>query len=129
MPELLLKSTNIKLGWIRVHVGYSGKPRRQHRRTPTYIPAPRSHMKSILQTECITRWQTEWDNGETGRSVYNILPKVKITLSPWQMPEIMFVTGRGPFPTCLKRFNIRNSDSCEIPYTMLQTACLQPHTT
>ncbi|GBO11086.1 hypothetical protein AVEN_12184-1 [Araneus ventricosus] len=24
----------------------------------------------------------------------------------------MFVTGHGPFPTFLKRFNIRNSDSC-----------------
>ncbi|GBL83346.1 hypothetical protein AVEN_110660-1 [Araneus ventricosus] len=24
----------------------------------------------------------------------------------------MFVTGHGPFPTYLKRFNIRNSDSC-----------------
>ncbi|GBM80200.1 hypothetical protein AVEN_8331-1 [Araneus ventricosus] len=24
----------------------------------------------------------------------------------------MFVTGHGPFPTYLKRFNIRSSDSC-----------------
>ncbi|GBM81867.1 hypothetical protein AVEN_219823-1 [Araneus ventricosus] len=29
-----------------------------------------------------------------------------------QKPEIMFVTGHGPFPTYLKRFKIRNSDSC-----------------
>ncbi|GBL95164.1 hypothetical protein AVEN_253504-1 [Araneus ventricosus] len=25
----------------------------------------------------------------------------------------MFVTGHGPFPAYLKRFNIRNSDSCD----------------
>ncbi|GBN85527.1 hypothetical protein AVEN_217170-1 [Araneus ventricosus] len=44
------------------------------------------------------------DNGETGRSVYIVLPEVKTTPTPWQRPEIMFVTGYGPFPTYLKRF-------------------------
>ncbi|GBN33409.1 Glutamate receptor ionotropic, kainate 3 [Araneus ventricosus] len=68
--------------------------------------------ESLLQKESITRWQKEWDNGETGRSVHNVLPKVKTTSTPWQRPEIMFVTGHGPFPTYLKRFNIRSSDSC-----------------
>ncbi|GBN59461.1 hypothetical protein AVEN_110928-1 [Araneus ventricosus] len=41
-----------------------------------------------------------------------VLPKVKTTPTTWQRPEIMFVTGHGPFPTILKRFNIRSSDSC-----------------
>ncbi|GBM95570.1 hypothetical protein AVEN_34290-1 [Araneus ventricosus] len=70
--------------------------------TSTYIPVPRSHMKSLLQKEFIIRWQTEWDYGETSRSVYNVLPKGKITPSPWQRPKIMFVMGHGPFLTCLK---------------------------
>ncbi|GBM73288.1 hypothetical protein AVEN_158161-1 [Araneus ventricosus] len=63
--------------------------------------------------------------------VHNVLPKVETTPTPWQRPEIMFVTGHGPFPSYLKRFKIRNSDSCgcENPYTMLQAACLQLHTT
>ncbi|GBL92282.1 hypothetical protein AVEN_35832-1 [Araneus ventricosus] len=47
-----------------------------------------------------------------GRSVYNVLPKAKTTPTPWQRPEIMFDTGYGPFPTYLKRFKIRSSDSC-----------------
>ncbi|GBN81330.1 hypothetical protein AVEN_155503-1 [Araneus ventricosus] len=47
-----------------------------------------------------------------GRSVHNVLPKVKTTPTPWQRPEIMFDTGHGPFPTYLQRFNIRSSDSC-----------------
>ncbi|GBN59122.1 hypothetical protein AVEN_213395-1 [Araneus ventricosus] len=57
----------------------------------------------------------ERDNGETGRSVYNVLPKVKTTPTPWQRPEKMFVTSHDPFPTNLKRFKIRNRDSygCE----------------
>ncbi|GBM05802.1 hypothetical protein AVEN_277-1 [Araneus ventricosus] len=80
--------------------------------TTTNIPALRSHVKSLLQKECIIRWQTEWDNRETSRRVYNVLPKVKITPSAWQSPNIMFVTGHGPFLTYLKGFYIRNSDSC-----------------
>ncbi|GBN72732.1 hypothetical protein AVEN_21063-1 [Araneus ventricosus] len=117
--EILLKSTNIKLGCIKAHVGYSGyetadvlAKKATQEGIPTYIPAPRNHIKSLLQKESIIRWQKEWDNGETGRSVHNVLPKVKITPTPWQKPIIMFVTGHGPFPTYLKRFNIRSRDSC-----------------
>ncbi|GBM92098.1 hypothetical protein AVEN_96541-1 [Araneus ventricosus] len=106
--EMLLKSTNIKLGWIRAHVGYSGNEaadelamKATQEGIPTYIPAPRNHIKSLLQKESIIRWQKEWDNGETGRSVHNVFPKVKITPTPCQRPEIMFFTGRGPFPTYL----------------------------
>ncbi|GBN59357.1 hypothetical protein AVEN_176244-1 [Araneus ventricosus] len=73
-------------------------------------------MKSLLQKESIIRRQTEWDNGETGRNVYNILAKVKITSSPCKRTEKMFVKGHGPFPKYLKRFNIRNSDSCVCGY-------------
>ncbi|GBM00471.1 hypothetical protein AVEN_111707-1 [Araneus ventricosus] len=119
IKEILLKSTNIKLGWINAHVGYSGNEaadvlakKATQEGIPTFIPAPRNHIKSLLQKEAIIRSQKEWDNGETGRSVHNVLPKGKTTPTPWQGPEIMFVTGHGPFPTYLKRFNIRSSDSC-----------------
>ncbi|GBM49434.1 hypothetical protein AVEN_149706-1 [Araneus ventricosus] len=74
--------------------------------TPTNNPTPRSHAKSLLQKESIICWQIEWDNGEMDRSVYNVLPKVKITPSPWQRPKIMFVTGHGPFPTYHKSHHL-----------------------
>ncbi|GBM84285.1 hypothetical protein AVEN_157087-1 [Araneus ventricosus] len=51
----------------------------------------------------------QWRNSG---SVDNVLPKVKTTPTSWQRPEKMFLTGHGPFPTYLKRFNIRSSDSC-----------------
>ncbi|GBN83076.1 hypothetical protein AVEN_251097-1 [Araneus ventricosus] len=102
---ILLKSTNIKLGWIRAHVGYSSTEAAdvlaKTATHPTYIPAPRNHIKSLLQNDYIIRWQNEWDNGETGMSIHNVLPKVKTTPSPWQRPE-MFFTGHDPFPTYLK---------------------------
>ncbi|GBL98879.1 hypothetical protein AVEN_165708-1 [Araneus ventricosus] len=105
------------------HVGYSGNEAAEvlakkatQEGIPTYITAPRNHIKSLLQKESIICWQKEWDNAETSRSVYNALPKVKITPSPWKRPEIMFITGYIPFPTYLKRFNIRNNDSCGCGY-------------
>ncbi|GBM63019.1 hypothetical protein AVEN_143449-1 [Araneus ventricosus] len=119
IQKMLLKSTNIKLGWIKAHVRYSVNEAADalfkkvtQEGIPTFIPAPRNHIKSLLQKESTIRWQKEWDNSETGRSVHNVLPKVKTTPNPWQRAEIMFVTAHGPFPTYLKRFNIRSSDSC-----------------
>ncbi|GBM10542.1 hypothetical protein AVEN_109333-1 [Araneus ventricosus] len=89
-------------------------------------------MKSLLQKESIIRWQKEWGNGETDRSVHNVLPKVKTTPTPWQRPEIMFVTGH--FRHTLNDSTSERAipvaeETWEKPYTMLQAACLQPHTT
>ncbi|GBM70161.1 hypothetical protein AVEN_1806-1 [Araneus ventricosus] len=95
-------------------------------------PRARKEKQKNWNYACVPqiRWQKEWDNGETGRSVHNVLPKVRTTPTPWERPEIMFVTDHGLF----KRFNIRNRDSCGCgnlgkPCTMLQAACLQPHIT
>ncbi|GBO28785.1 hypothetical protein AVEN_245223-1 [Araneus ventricosus] len=54
--EILLKSTNIKLGWIKAHVGYSGNEaadvlakKATQEGIPTFFPAPRNLIKSLLQ--------------------------------------------------------------------------------
>ncbi|GBM69877.1 hypothetical protein AVEN_154514-1 [Araneus ventricosus] len=59
--EILLKSTNIKLGWIKAHVGYSGieaadvlAKKATQEGIPTFIPAPRNHIKRLLQKESRT---------------------------------------------------------------------------
>ncbi|GBM52817.1 hypothetical protein AVEN_21246-1 [Araneus ventricosus] len=97
------------------HVGYSGNEaadvlakKATQEGIPTFIPAPRNHIKSLLQKESIIRWQKEWDNGETGRSVHNVFPKVKTTPTPWQRPEIIIKGGafldhstlRDPLSSC-----------------------------
>ncbi|GBM95144.1 hypothetical protein AVEN_249011-1 [Araneus ventricosus] len=139
--EILLKSTNIKLGWIKAHVGYSGNEaadvlakKATQEGIPTFIPAPRNHIKSLLQKEFIIRWQKEWDNGETGRSVHNVLPKVKKTPTPWQRPEICSSRATAHFQHISKDSTSEAAipvaaESWETPYTMLQVACLQRHTT
>ncbi|GBO42781.1 hypothetical protein AVEN_54166-1 [Araneus ventricosus] len=86
------------------------------------------------QKEYIIRWQKEWDNGETGRSVYNVLRKGKRTPTPWQRPEIRVVRGHDHFRHTLNDSKSETAipvaaKTWEIPYTMLQAACLLPHTT
>ncbi|GBL87411.1 hypothetical protein AVEN_82466-1 [Araneus ventricosus] len=90
----------MKHGWMRAQVGYSGNEagdviakKATQKRIPTYISTLRNYIKSLLQIESIFRWQKEWGNGETGRSVHNVLPKVKTTPTPRQRPEIMFDMG------------------------------------
>ncbi|GBM34050.1 hypothetical protein AVEN_162227-1 [Araneus ventricosus] len=48
-------------------------------------------------------WQDNWDNGETGRSTHDIVPRVSNKPVGWNREEIMFVTGHGPVPSYLLR--------------------------
>ncbi|GBN59877.1 hypothetical protein AVEN_143429-1 [Araneus ventricosus] len=54
----------------------------------------------------------EWDNGETGRSVYSIIPKISYKQLHWSRECIQFATGHGPFPSYLKRFGLHSTDYC-----------------
>ncbi|GBM55912.1 hypothetical protein AVEN_232822-1 [Araneus ventricosus] len=61
--EVLLKSTNIKLGWIRAQVGYSGNEAADviskkaiQEKIPTYISTLRNHVKNRLQKDFIIGW-------------------------------------------------------------------------
>ncbi|GBO00091.1 hypothetical protein AVEN_263803-1 [Araneus ventricosus] len=74
--------------------------------------APRNFLKGKVHTISIQLWQNEWDNGDTGRNVHLILPKVKTSTDPWERPEIVISTGHGPFPTYLKRFSFKTNDCC-----------------
>ncbi|GBN42143.1 hypothetical protein AVEN_247290-1 [Araneus ventricosus] len=78
----------------------------------TQYPAPRSFLRKKLHAISTQLWQNESDNGDNGRNVHLILPKVKTSPAPWQRPEIMFATRHGPFPTYVKRFGLRTTDCC-----------------
>ncbi|GBO40234.1 hypothetical protein AVEN_23952-1 [Araneus ventricosus] len=76
-------------------------------------PAPRNHIIAVCyKKESIIRCQKNGINGEQqGQESALTLQKVKTTLLHAR-PEIMFVTGHGPFQHISKRFNTRSSDSC-----------------
>ncbi|GBM53459.1 hypothetical protein AVEN_238320-1 [Araneus ventricosus] len=45
----------------------------------------------------LATWQMAWDDGDTGRLIRNIIPKVSLQPINWTRNEILFFTGHGPF--------------------------------
>ncbi|GBL96565.1 hypothetical protein AVEN_114347-1 [Araneus ventricosus] len=57
-------------------------------------------------------WESEWEDEETGRSTFNILPRVSTQPCFWKREEILFFTGHGPFSSYFKRFNLASTANC-----------------
>ncbi|GBO01335.1 hypothetical protein AVEN_204450-1 [Araneus ventricosus] len=57
-------------------------------------------------------WQSDWEDEETGRSTFNILPRVSTQPCYWKREEILFFTAHGPFPSYLKRFSLASTANC-----------------
>ncbi|GBL92149.1 hypothetical protein AVEN_91497-1 [Araneus ventricosus] len=96
---------------------------------PFFLPKPLSYLKSEIRSAALSISQDNWDNGEIGRSTHDIVPTVSNKPLGWNREELMFVTGHGPFPSYLHRFNLRTHDnrSCggkEIQCTMPQNVGL-----
>ncbi|GBN29873.1 hypothetical protein AVEN_68443-1 [Araneus ventricosus] len=51
-----------------------------------------SFIKNLLRKAMLEKWQVHWNESVTGRSAFNIIPKV-----------IIFFTENGPFRSNLKR--------------------------
>ncbi|GBM06219.1 hypothetical protein AVEN_269622-1 [Araneus ventricosus] len=60
----------------------------------------------------LNKWQQDWDSGDTGRAIFNILPKVTLTPASWSRESILFATGHCPFSSYLYRFRRHHSDIC-----------------
>ncbi|GBN68842.1 hypothetical protein AVEN_18382-1 [Araneus ventricosus] len=73
---------------------------------PFLLPKPLSYLKAEIKSAALSIWQVNWDNGETGRSTHDIVPRVSNKPVGWNGEEIMFVTGHGPLPSYLLRFNL-----------------------
>ncbi|GBN11154.1 Dual oxidase [Araneus ventricosus] len=71
----------------------------------------------LLKSASLWKWQTDWDEDETGRLINNIIPKVSDIPSPCTREVIQFATGHGPFPCFLKRFETK---SFRHPITLYQ---------
>ncbi|GBO19709.1 hypothetical protein AVEN_70567-1 [Araneus ventricosus] len=66
-------------------------------------------------------WQSDWEDEDTGRSTFNILPRVSTQPCYWKREKILFFAGHGPFPSYLKRFNFARQ---QIAHVETQTAFL-----
>ncbi|GBM10140.1 hypothetical protein AVEN_258745-1 [Araneus ventricosus] len=104
---------------LNAHVGYLGKECADQlakeaitKGDPFFLPKPLSYLKSGIRSAALSIWQDNKDNGETGGSTHNIVPRVSNKPVGRNREEIMFVTGHGPFPSYLHRFNLRTHDNC-----------------
>ncbi|GBM63820.1 hypothetical protein AVEN_142818-1 [Araneus ventricosus] len=115
----LLGNARISLGWIKAHIVIKGNGIADTLAkeaimggTPANLPFLKSYLKNQLLQLSLSRWPAEWDNGETGRSVYSIILKISNKQLHWSRECIQFATGHGPFPSYLKRFCLHSADYC-----------------
>ncbi|GIY00358.1 RNase H domain-containing protein [Caerostris extrusa] len=119
--NLILSITNQKLTitWVKAHVGIVGNERadqlaKEATTAPTTIDTiqiPNSLLRKDLKDVSLKLWQQQWDTSPTGRRTHNYIPKVSTKMSVNSSINY-FLTGHGPFPSYLNRFNIKETDKC-----------------
>ncbi|GBM21251.1 hypothetical protein AVEN_149843-1 [Araneus ventricosus] len=57
-------------------------------------------------------WQTSWNNDDTGRKIYNMLPSASLRPTDCIREDVIFFSEHGSFPAYLKRFHLSDSDQC-----------------
>ncbi|GBL74646.1 hypothetical protein AVEN_206741-1 [Araneus ventricosus] len=124
----LYNTHNIRLGWIRAHVGHLGNEKADELAKEAItsteaavltVPLPRSSAKQDLKQRALAKWQRRWDDGINGRSTYEIIRKVGLRNHNCPRQLIQFITGHGPFPSYLFRFGKQQDNCC---------ACEEPGT-
>ncbi|GBN40880.1 hypothetical protein AVEN_70917-1 [Araneus ventricosus] len=83
IQTLLLSHKHTHLRWLKAHVGYLGNECADKlakeaitKGDPFFLPKPLSYLKSEIKSAALSIWQDNWDNGETGRSTHDIVPRV-----------------------------------------------------
>lgn len=78
----------------------------------THIAYPMSTLNGYLNKIILEKWQREWGDSEKGRITHDIIPEVKNKMPFTYKHLVFFVTGKGSFPTFLKKI-LKKDDSCE----------------
>ncbi|GBO30354.1 hypothetical protein AVEN_213980-1 [Araneus ventricosus] len=94
---------------------------------PFLLPKPLSYLKSEIRSAALSIWQDNWDNGETGRSTHDIVPRVSNKPVGWNREEIMFLTGltfHTFFASIFEHMTTARAEKKEIQFTMPQNVCL-----
>ncbi|GBM80973.1 hypothetical protein AVEN_11492-1 [Araneus ventricosus] len=115
MYDLVLNLPMNRLS-VKAHVSYLGNECADQlakeaitKGDPFFLPKPLSDLKSEIRSATLIIWKDNWDNGETGRSTHDIVPRLSNKPVGWNREELMFVTGHGP---SLHTFNLRTHDNC-----------------
>ncbi|GBL77801.1 hypothetical protein AVEN_152999-1 [Araneus ventricosus] len=91
IQQVLLQNPSMQLNWIKAHVGFLGNEAADNlakqatkEGTHLHLEAPKCHLKMHMNLP-LNKWQQDWDSGDTGRAIFNILPKVTLTPASWSI--------------------------------------------
>ncbi|GBN55847.1 hypothetical protein AVEN_10885-1, partial [Araneus ventricosus] len=85
IQDSLYYTQNIRLCWIRAHVGHLGNEKADELAKEAItsaetavltVPLPRSNAKQDLKQRELAKWQSPWDDGINGCSTYEIIKKL-----------------------------------------------------
>ncbi|GBM68319.1 hypothetical protein AVEN_24178-1 [Araneus ventricosus] len=117
--QLFLQNPSMQLNWIKALVGFLGNEAADNlakqatkEGTRLHLQAPKCHLKKVLRIPSLNKWQQYWDSSDTGRYIFNILPKVSLTQASWSRESILFATGHTPFPSYLYIVRLNHSFRC-----------------
>ncbi|GBN55561.1 hypothetical protein AVEN_75081-1 [Araneus ventricosus] len=98
----LLGNARIRLVWVKARTGIkrNGIADALAKEAATdgisaSLPLPKRYLKNQQQLS-LSCWQAEWNNGETGRSVYSIIPKISDKQLHRSRKCIQLATGPSP---------------------------------
>ncbi|XP_035225086.1 uncharacterized protein LOC118197658 [Stegodyphus dumicola] len=112
----LLAYTKAKLHWIRGHQGSIGDEKADelakqgiYSNTHLECKIPMSYIIKMTKIKVSNIWQRNWNNEETGRHTFMLLPNVseKRHLSDFFLNQI--ITNHGAFPIYINRFNLKDT--------------------
>ncbi|GBM91336.1 hypothetical protein AVEN_116664-1 [Araneus ventricosus] len=90
IQDSLYNTHNIRLGWIRAHVGHLGNEKADElakeaitstEASVLTVPLPRSSSNQDLKQRALAKWQRSWDYGINGRSTYEIIKEGRTSKS------------------------------------------------
>ncbi|GBM55564.1 hypothetical protein AVEN_74524-1 [Araneus ventricosus] len=100
--QALLQKPSMQLNWIKAHVGFLGNEAADNlakqatkEEAHLHLQTPKCLLK-ILMNLSLNKWQQDWDSSETGRAIFNILPKVTLTPASWSRESILQTTVLFP---------------------------------
>ncbi|GBM34520.1 hypothetical protein AVEN_43178-1 [Araneus ventricosus] len=95
---------------------------------PFLLPKPLSYLKAEIKSAALSIWQDNWDNGETGRSTHDIVPRVSHKPVGWNREESSLQdTGLSPhisFASIFEHMTTARAEKKEIQFTMPQNVVL-----